>query len=106
MLETKIENLTSAIERLIEAIDKKQLSFDFDTPAEVVAEHPQTQSDTPVADVNVDILQQRCLQITRIERANATKIKELINSYGANLLKDVPADKLGELASKIEGLVQ
>ena len=106
MLETKIENLTSAIERLIEALDKKQLSLQLDQPVMFITERAQTQPDTPVDNVSVETLQQRCLEITRIDRANSAKIKELIAVYGVSLLKDIPVDKLAEFSEKLEELAQ
>jgi hypothetical protein len=109
MLETEIKNLTAAIERLIETLDKKQLTLGLDAPAEQpvaeadqsVVEAPKVEQDTP----SVDSLQQRCLEITRIDRANSAKIKDIIAEYGAALLKDIPADKLGEFSIKLEALV-
>jgi len=101
MLETEIKNLTAAIERLIETLDKKQLTLGLDAPAEQpVVEAPKVEQDTP----SVDSLQQRCLEITRIDRANSAKIKDIIAEYGAALLKDIPADKLGEFSIKLEAL--
>jgi uncharacterized coiled-coil DUF342 family protein len=109
MLETEIKNLIAAIERLTEAVDKNQLSLQLEAPtAEPVAEAeqpvveaPKVEQDTP----SVDSLQQRCLEITRIDRANSAKIKDIIAEYGAALLKDIPADKLGEFSIKLEALV-
>lgn len=109
MLETEIKNLIAAIERLTEAVDKNQLSLQLEAPTaepvveaeQPVVEAPKVEQDTP----SVDSLQQRCLEITRIDRANSAKIKDIIAEYGAALLKDIPADKLGEFSTKLEALV-
>lgn len=69
---------------------------------EPVVEEPVVEQ--PVSSVSVDALQTRCLELTRIDRANSPKIKAIIASYGASVLKDIPADKLGEFAAKLEEL--
>ena len=109
MLETKIDKLTSAIERLIKTLDTAQLTFDFDkaasasTPAEKPkAEKPAPKPTTPT--VTVDSLQTRCLELTRADKGNSPKIKTIIASYGGKLVKDIPAESLEEFASKLEEL--
>lgn len=105
MLETEIKNLVAAIQLLTDAVNKNHLSQQIEAPAVeavVEAEAPKVEQDTP----NVDSLQQRCLEITRIDRANSAKIKDIIAEYGVNLLKDIPAEKLGEFSVKLEQLVQ
>ena len=102
MLETEIKNLTAAIELLIQALDKKQPA------AEPKAKAPKAKAKAPAAVAvpipNVDALQTRCLDITRIDRANSAKIKDLIGSYGVNLLKDIAPESLQEFAAKLEEL--
>ena len=107
MLETEIKNLTAAIKLLTDALDKNHPVAQAETPEpspvpELIVKAPEPPK-WPSA--NVDVLQARCLEITRIDRANSPKIKAIIASYGASVLKDVPADKLGELAVKLEELV-
>lgn len=94
MLETEIKNLTAAIKLLTDALDKN---------------HPaaQPKAEAPVAEeptVNVDSLQQRCLELTGVDKSNSPKIKAIIASYGGRLVKDIPADKLGDFAAKLEEL--
>lgn len=101
MLETEIKNLTAAIKLLTDAVNKNQPTAQPEAPAAEPV--PVVEIDTPGA--NVEVLQARCLELTRIDRANSPKIKAIIASYGASVLKDVPADKLGELAVKLEELV-
>ena len=103
MLETEIKNLTTAIKLLTDALDKNQSAAQPEAPAPAAEPAPVVETNTP--SVNVDVLQARCLELTRIDRANSPKIKAIIASYGAAVLKDVPADKLGELSVKLEELV-
>jgi hypothetical protein len=100
MLESEIKNLTAAIERLIVALDKQPTAEQPVVAAPPVEEPVVVEQDTP----SVDALQQRCLELTRIDRANGVKIKAIIAEYGAALLKDIPADKLGEFSIKLEQL--
>lgn len=100
MLETEIKNLIAAIKLLTDALDKNQSIIQPEASVSELA--PVIEINTP--SVNVDVLQARCLELTRIDRANSPKIKAIIASYGASVLKDVPADKLGELALKLEEL--
>ena len=113
MLETEIKNLTAAIKLLTDALDKNHPAAQPEAPAPAAEPAPVfkptlyaaatiTNIDRPSADL--EALQTRCLELTRIDRANSPKIKAIIASYGAAVLKDVPADKLGELSVKLEEL--
>lgn len=108
MLETKIDKLTSAIERLIKTLDTAQLAFDFDKAASAAsAEKPKAEKPAPKPTkptVTVDSLQTRCLELTRADKGNSPKIKTIIASYGGKLVKDIPAESLEEFASKLEEL--
>lgn len=107
MLETEIQKLTKAIQLLTDAVNANMAQA---TPDPLV-EQPVTLAVEPVVEqptapaANVEALQTRCLELTRIDRANSPKIKAIIATYGAAVLKDVPTDKLGELAAKLEELV-
>ena len=109
MLETEIKNLTAAIQLLTDAVNKNQLAAQPKAPApaaelarvvEAIVEPPAF-----IGHQIIEVLQARCLELTRIDRANSPKIKAIIASYGAAVLKDVPADKLGELSVRLEELV-
>jgi uncharacterized FlaG/YvyC family protein len=111
MLETKIDKLTSAIERLIKTLDTAQLAFDFDKAASAASAATVSKTETvqsepkPAAPtVTVDSLQTRCLELTRADKGNSPKIKTIIASYGGKLVKDIPAESLEEFASKLEEL--
>lgn len=119
MLETEIQKLTKAMLALTDAINAASMApAPVEAPAvEPVVEQPVVEQPTalavePVApaveptapSANIEALQTRCLELTRIDRANSPKIKAIIATYGAAVLKDVPADNLGELAAKLEAL--
>lgn len=104
MLETKIENLTSAIERLIEALGNNQPQAEPAVEPKAKAPKAKAAAPTPPPTVNVDALQGRCLDLTRINRANGDKIREIVASYGVNLLKDIAPESLEEFAAKLEEL--
>jgi len=114
MIEKKITDLTNAIERLIVTLDKSQTTpdvkhseksecFKTDADPKPIVVIPAVEINAP--SVNINALQSRCLELTRIDRNNNGKIRAIIASYGGTVLKDVPADKLGELAAKLEELV-
>lgn len=98
MLETEIKNLTAAIQLLTDAVNKNQSIIQ----PKVEAVHTATAVETDAP--SVDTLQQRCLELTGIDKNNSAKIKAIIASYGGRLVKDIPADKLGDFAAKLEEL--
>lgn len=59
--------------------------------------------DNPV-EVSRDDLQAKCMTIVRADRTKRKAIEELIASYDATLIRDVPDDKLAELAAKLDEL--
>lgn len=106
MLETEIQKLTKAIQLLTDAVNANMAQAApvplVEQPAALAVEPVVEEPTAPAA--NVEALQTRCLELTRIDRANSPRIKAIIAAYGAAVLKDVPADKLGELAAKLEEL--
>jgi len=102
MLETEIKNLTAAIQLLTEAVNKNQLKAAAPVP---VVEEPKAETPAAAPTATVEGLQQRCLELTTIDKSNSPKIKAIIASYGGKLVKDIPADKLDDFASKLEALV-
>ncbi len=99
MLETEIKNLIAAIQLLTDAVNKNQAA----APVPVV-EEPKIEAPAAAPTANVDSLQKRCLELTTIDKSNSPKIKAIIASYGGKLVKDIPADKLDDFASKLEEL--
>lgn len=109
MLETEIKTLNATILRLIEVLEgekatlaNEQLNADIEEAvAEAVAELPK--AETPKT-VRREDLQAMCLGMVREDRSLKTKIKDTLAEYGANVMADVPEDKLAELKGKLEKL--
>lgn len=106
MLETKIEALTDAIERLIAALDK---------PAQPVAEAPALApapapepAPAPAPDaLNRTALQSKCLALVKADRSHKTKIVDLIAKHSGvtgGLIADIPDDALQAFADALEAL--
>jgi len=114
MLEEKIDKLTAAIETLTAAINEmihglnepirmtvvdpaNQVlnAIDSQTPPEAQGEAIAGQpiSEPGSETVTIDDLQKICMEIVRKNKSDKTKIKTILNSFGADLLKDLkPAD--------------
>ena len=87
----------------IEAADKVEVSNVEEKDAPVF---PDTDVESKEAEsaITADEVQTLCMTIVRKDRTKKTKVKELIAEFGASLVKDVPADKLPELKTKLEAL--
>ena len=73
-----------------------------DTPAPVADPEPEA---APVAsNVSRDDLQAKCMSIVRADRKKRANVEAIISEYGATLIRDVPEDKLAELAVKLNEL--
>ena len=118
MLETKIETLTDAIERLIVALDRMMvapdLSLEPKAKAPKVKPEPEPASEpTPVEKPAVSVqlpgrdrLQAKCLELVKADRANKARITDLIaqHSDGGKLIKDIADDNLTVFAEALEAL--
>lgn len=116
MLETKIETLTDAIERLIVALDRMVVAPDLSPKPKAKA--PKTDPEPapepapvekPVASVQLpgrDRLQAKCLELVKADRANKARITDLIaqHSDGGKLIKDIADDNLTAFAEALEAL--
>lgn len=104
MLETKIEELTKAINALIEVMGSKP---------EPVAAEPEPVEEAPVEAeepvketlITAESMQALCMQAVRADQKNRQKIKDILDSYGCSLIKDVPQDKYAEMNKKLEALL-
>ena len=120
MLETKIETLTDAIERLIVALDRMVVAPDLSPkskakapkadpePAPEPAPEP-TPVEKPAVSVQLpgrDRLQAKCLELVKADRANKARITDLIaqHSDGGKLIKDIADDNLTVFAEALEAL--
>lgn len=113
MLETKIEELTKAIYALIEVMGSKPESADA-TPAPEVVGEVQLELDfssapieEPIKETSItaESMQALCMQAVRADQKNRQKIKDILDSYGCSLIKDVPQDKYAEMNKKLEALL-
>lgn len=118
MLETKIETLTDAIERLIVALDRMVVAPDLSpepkAKAPKVKPEPEPASEpTPVEKPAVSVqlpgrdrLQAKCLELVKADRANKARITDLIaqHSDGGKLIKDIADDNLTVFAEALEAL--
>ena len=117
MLETKIETLTDAIERLIVALDRMVVAPDLSPKPKAKAPkadpepapEPAPVQDQPVASVQLpgrDRLQAKCLELVKADRANKARITDLIaqHSDGGKLIKDIADDNLTAFAEALEAL--
>jgi hypothetical protein len=105
MLETKIEKLTDAIERLIEVMAGQQtlpLTPAQEQKSESKPSAPVVNTDKP----SRDRLQAMCLELVKQDRANKARITELVGKYsnGGKLLKDIVDDNLAAFLADLEAL--
>jgi hypothetical protein len=129
MLETKIEELTKAIDRLTEVIiaDIKQdipsvndvvtglieTAKSVEQPTEHVAESVETKKDpewveenddAPFEVIDFDQFKSQCLVYARKPEIGKTKVKDVLTSFGAAKASDVPEEKRQEVLKVLEGL--
>ena len=107
MLETKIEELTKAINTLIQTMQVVQPKGETPTPKvedKPVEEAPAQEPQADAEEYTPEALQALALRASRADKANKDKIKDIMKGYGATLMKDVPKDKLPELADAIKAM--
>lgn len=107
MLETKIEELTKAINTLIQTMQVVQHLGETPTPKvedKPVEEPPAQEPQADAEEYTPEALQALALRASRADKANKDKIKDIMKGYGATLMKDVPKDKLPELADAIKAM--
>ena len=97
-LEAKIETLTAAIVDLTDRLTAIE-SSPVDS-AKTGEEAPAT----PEQSITREEIQSMCLAIVRDDRNKKTAIKKTLSTFGATLVKDVPADKLSDLKTELEAL--
>lgn len=123
MLETKIESLTDAVERLIAALDRMVVAPDLSSKSEAKAPKadpepeavsepesaPTSTPEKPKAAAQLpgrDRLQAKCLELVKADRANKARITDLIaqHSDGGKLIKDIGDDNLTAFTEALEAL--
>lgn len=122
MLETEIKNLNETISRLIKELGPlvAELSKPESIPAPVSAPAPKnkakakTKSKDKVEDTDTSTttgavtdkdLMDLCLAIVRKDRTKKAKIKEIISSFGGDLISEIDPAKYPELEKELEALL-
>lgn len=75
-----------------------------DKPTPVADPEPEPELPLVAATVSRDDLQAKCMSIVRADRKKRASVEAIIAEYGATLIRDVPEDKLAELAVKLNEL--
>lgn len=65
---------------------------------------PEPEAEPVPSNVSRDDLQAKCMSIVRADRKKRASVEAIIAEYGATLIRDVPEDKLAELAAKLNEL--
>ncbi len=94
-LETKIDQLTAVIERLIVALEKQ--------PAPTLplsAPEPQAQAQA----ITTADLQALCTALVREAPENKAKIKDTLSSFGAKVLAELKPADLADVKQCLEGM--
>ena len=110
MLETKIDALTAAIERLITVMDRVVAAPDISAKPAKPAKATAATNDAPkavsapvetsppaAAPIDRDELQTRCIIFSRLTAGNNVKLKAMIAKMAGgkySLIKDIPDDEL------------
>lgn len=108
MLETKIEELTKAIHTLIQtmqAVQSQPQANVVKVEDKAVEEAPAQESQAETEEYTPETVQALALRASRADKANKDKIREALSALGATLIKDVPKDKLPELANAIKAML-
>lgn len=102
-LESKIEELTKAVEALTAVLIKQPVQLELplvsQTTLTVAKEETVEAKETTV--LSRPDLQTKCLELVRKDRDNKAKIKALLAGYNASVIADVPDDKLVELQTEL-----
>jgi len=122
MLETKIEGLILAVERLQGAVEyltiqlKSGNSAEPKPKAEKAKHGPVDIADTvgslPTPEKKAvanetpsrDALQSKCLTLVREDRSRKDKISAALAKFDAKLIKDIPDDRLADFATELDAI--
>lgn len=109
MLETEIKELKNEIRDLRLVINNLFLHLNggSDTmPTQAQSEQAEAEAPQPAepSGPTHEDLQAMCLEMVRNNRSLKTQIKDVIGKYGANVMADVPANKLPDVKAELEAL--
>jgi len=102
-LESKIELLTSAIDRLTAMLEKQPQSqpVKVEAPLAAVKHHEAPETKAEATTITIESLQTLCMEKVRKDRANTAKVKEIL---GGRLVKNVPAAEYVAVKQALEAL--
>ena len=103
-LESRIEELTRAVEALTALMDRT-IENAANRAVEKMQDSPKVEKSEGKEAAKLptpDDLKAACLAAARAKPEDKAKIKDLLASYGAKVSADVPADKIAEVIGKIE----
>lgn len=102
-LESKIEELTKAVEALTALLNKQPVQLELPLVSETTLTMAQQEPATVEVNtlINRSDLQTKCLDLVRKDRENKSKIKAILAVYNASVIADVPEDKLEELQAEL-----
>jgi hypothetical protein len=110
-LESKIENLTAAVQALTELIQKNvtyNATLIESTPAveTTPSEKKETPKEVPATThaVTVEKLHELCMEKSRANPDNRDKIKAILATYNAKTLKTLSTDDLPAVFDKVTAL--
>jgi hypothetical protein len=111
-LESKIELLTQAIDRLNKNLEAAlqpvavpvQQVADVTPPTTAPAETVKVEEVAPIKTVSADDVQASCLSLSRKDPANKAKIKTLLSEFKASKIADLSEQDLLTFAQKLEQL--
>ena len=98
-LNSSIIELTSIMLKLVNIMTKKE-------PAKHQTPEHQTpeQVDKQEISLSHDEVSQLCLTYVRQNKDNVNKIKAILSKYKAEMIKDIPAEKLPEFITELKKL--
>ncbi len=102
MLEDRLDRISSAIENLTAALNQKSHLQKPIPKSEQSESEIKSEVSKSKPGITVKELEKICLAKVRTDRANRKIIKNLIADYDAELLKEIPEDKLNEFHNKLE----
>jgi hypothetical protein len=116
-LESKIENLTAAVQALTELIQKNvtynatliESSPAETTPTATATATPAAKTETPkeaptTPAVTVEKLHELCMEKSRANPDNRDKIKAILATYNAKTLKTLSTDDIPAVFDKVNAL--
>jgi hypothetical protein len=100
-LESKIELLTAAIDRLTAMLEKQPQPVKVEAPLAAVKHHEAPETKADATTITIESLQTLCMEKVRKDRANTAKVKEIL---GGRLVKNVPAAEYVAVKQALEAL--